>query len=121
MTGLERLGRPLPGKATGLAYPFSKGLALPFFDADIVFFDPCTRERKESRIRLMAGEVVAGTLDVLALAAEGLARQQSLAAYLMAHPGLPKVRPGLPEEGFGLWKEEENLMPRIYRGFSPPF
>ncbi len=121
MAGFNRVGRPLPGKATGLAYPFSKGLALPFFAGDIAFFDPCTEEKNETRINAMAAEAVAGALAVMALAAEGMGGRQSLAAYLMAHPGLPKVRPGLPEEGFTLWKEEKNIMPRIYRGVCPPF
>jgi len=121
LTGFKQVGRPLPATATGLAYPFRGGVDLPFFAGEIVFYDPCTGVRNKARIMDMARDVVGSVLKVLALAAEGIGRQESLAEYLMAHPGLPRIRPGLPKEGFRLWREEEDIMPRIYRGYPPPF
>jgi len=121
MTGARRLGLPFSGKATGLAYPFRHGVALPFFSEDIVYWDPVTRKKNLTSIRKLTQDTVDGTKKVLALAAEAMGQQQGIAAYLRAHPGLPQVRPGLPEQGFSLWKKEENIMPRIYRGVCPPF
>lgn len=121
MAACDRAGRPLSGKATGLVYPFPRGLALPFFDGSILFSDPCTGEKHQTSIKEMVQEVVTGTLAVLALAAQCLEQDRPLSQCLLDVPGLPRVRPGLPAEGSHVWNEEINIMPRIYRGVSPPF
>ena len=121
MAGCRKMGRPLSGKATGLTYPFSRGVALPFFSGKIIFQDPCTGVKKESRTMEMAREAVDEALRVLALAAQSIRKEGALVPFLMDHPGLPVIRPGLPQEQATIWNEEENIMPRIYQGYSPPF
>ncbi len=119
VAGLTRMGRPLPEKISGLAYPFARPVCLPFFARGIFYKDPCTRESVSTDISTMISQSVESSLRVLDMVAQAMAAGR--VETVLGHPGLPGIRPALPLKGFEVWHRKQDIRPLVYQGLFSPF
>lgn len=119
VAGLTRMGRPLPEKISGLAYPFARPVCLPFFARGLFYKDPCTQESVSTDISTMISQSVESSLRVLDMVAQAMAAGR--VEVVLGHPGLPGIRPALPVKGFEVWHRKQDIRPLVYQGLFSPF
>lgn len=107
----------VPDEVTGLIYPCKRGVSLPFFTRKFQYQDAFTGAVLSTSILTLVKETTRAGKMILTLLSEILGQGQS-ATGVMDNPGLPKIRPDLPKEGFFFWQGKTHLEPDLYRGLD---
>jgi len=105
----------IPGKVTGLIYPWVKPGNLAFFDQRFRYKDPCTGDLFSARIQEMAAQTGLAGKTLLGLISSCLLQDRP-AIGVMAHPDLPEIRPAFDRDRFFFWREKYDLGAELYGG-----
>lgn len=116
---LNRAGRPLPEKISGLAYPFDHPRSLPFFTSSLFYKNPCTLEPVHTDLSIMIGQTLESAQRVMNIVSRALAAGRGETA--LTHPDLPLIRPALPVDDFEGWHQKQDIRPLVYQGIYSPF
>lgn len=115
----ERSSRPLPAAVSGVIYPRSRPLALPFFSGRLRYRHPCTGTEVDTSLSALVKKTVDSTLCLLDHISARLAGGGRVSRIRAGSPGLPRVQPDLPPEAVRFWQGDPALGPILYQGLPP--